>query len=901
MIYITDNRALQAATIEASIGTSVRIVADPGLWCRRKVPVSPSRRRALLYLAAALFGAATALYSIVWVYYAPQGGATTIGAEFTYFLASRVLRVARVLPGRNAEQGGLRPGDEILAVNHAKLDTLEPYYDKVSQGKPGDTVEFSVRQPGDATSREVPIVLEFRHPLEMYRDLTPSRIAVLELMRLYPILFLVVALAVLFLKVEDRNAWLLALFFAGFIALPDLAPGVFPRSLRGFLMAYHVVLAGLAPAALYGFLAIFPAPSPVERRAPWLKWVFVASGLVAAAAGLWTIAVANAYQTIWLPLDYGGPAWTGPLLRSLIGMPVLAAECLAVVSLVANCFRAVTPEAQRKARVIVWGLACGLLPIIVLVTVLSIRGKRFQETPFWPYALCVLSLFLLPLSLAYAVVKHRVLEIPILLKRSARYVVVQRGFVLLSLLGSIAAVLAFIALFTRIFGAHPEKALPAGLAFGVVFGGVWSVAGMQLQHRVAKRIDRAFFRNAYDARVILEDLGEQVRAGRDRRSLASMLERQITSALHPQSIAIYFKTQPGRLESQTDTAHSPEGISTEAPELAELARRGKPLDLDGELAGALSGLRDLQTECLVPILDREDGLIGLIGLGRRLSEEPYSSEDKRLLASVAGQAGIALENLELAQQMAERIEAEQRAAQEISIAREVQAHLFPQKLPPLKSLDYFGRCMQARQVGGDYYDFLDLGPGRLGLVLADIAGKGISGALLMANLQANLRSQYAVALEDLPRLLRSVNQLFFENTADSSYATLFFGDYDDATRRLRYVNCGHLPPLLLRANGKTDRLHATATVLGLFERWECSAAEVLLRAGDTLVLYTDGVTEAESPEGQEFCECRLIETLRAHILLPAPELIEAVVAAVRKFGPGEQADDITLVVARCAR
>jgi serine phosphatase RsbU (regulator of sigma subunit) len=184
-------------------------------------------------------------------------------------------------------------------------------------------------------------------------------------------------------------------------------------------------------------------------------------------------------------------------------------------------------------------------------------------------------------------------------------------------------------------------------------------------------------------------------------------------------------------------------------------------------------------------------------------------------------------------------------------------------------------------------------------VLADIAGKGISGALLMANLQANLRSQYAVALDDLPRLLKSVNQLFYENSSDSSYATLFFADYDDSSRRLRYVNCGHLPPLLLRADGQLERLTATTTVLGLFEKWECSVAEVQLAAGDILILYTDGVTEAENAEGEQFSESRLIETMLAQRHLPVPSLLETIVATVQKFSDGEQADDITLVLARC--
>ena len=174
----------------------------------------------------------------------------------------------------------------------------------------------------------------------------------------------------------------------------------------------------------------------------------------------------------------------------------------------------------------------------------------------------------------------------------------------------------------------------------------------------------------------------------------------------------------------------------------------------------------------------------------------------------------------------------------------MQARLFPQELPPIGTLEYGGVCIQARQVGGDYYDFLSLGRDRLGLVLGDIAGKGIAGALLMANLQANLRSQCAMALDQPQRFLRSVNQLFYENTADSAYATLFFAEYDDQTKRLRYANCGHLPAFLLRRDGALERLDSTCPVLGLFQAWDCSIDERLLCPGDTLALYTDGVTEA---------------------------------------------------------
>jgi serine phosphatase RsbU (regulator of sigma subunit)/catechol 2,3-dioxygenase-like lactoylglutathione lyase family enzyme len=248
---------------------------------------------------------------------------------------------------------------------------------------------------------------------------------------------------------------------------------------------------------------------------------------------------------------------------------------------------------------------------------------------------------------------------------------------------------------------------------------------------------------------------------------------------------------------------------------------------------------------------------------------------------------------------AARLEAERQAAHDLAIAKEVQMRLFPQRRPPLGSLEYAGICFPARAGGGDYYDFLDLGGGRLGLVIGDIAGKGMAAALLMANLQANLRSQSATAWEEPERFLQSVNQLFYENTAQSDYATLFFATYDDPARRLRYSNCGHPPALLLRRDGTLERLHSTSTVMGLFARWDCAMEEHPLDPGDTLLLYTDGATEAFDPRGEEFGEERLVDALRRHTDLCPEELLRAMAEEVCRFSPDEQSDDLTLIAARC--
>lgn len=250
---------------------------------------------------------------------------------------------------------------------------------------------------------------------------------------------------------------------------------------------------------------------------------------------------------------------------------------------------------------------------------------------------------------------------------------------------------------------------------------------------------------------------------------------------------------------------------------------------------------------------------------------------------------------------AERLDLERRAAQELEFAKQVQARLFPQNSPPLRTLDYAGACVQARHIGGDYYDFFALGDQRIGLFIGDIAGKGMPAALLMANLQANLRSQSALAREQPEYFLKAVNQLFFQNTVDNAYATVFFADYDDRAQRLRYTNCGHLAGLLLRHDGRIERLSSTATVLGLFEDWDGPAVECQLSPGDTLALYTDGVTESINEKGEEYGEHRLLHALKHHRRKAAKDLVDSLVSEVQRFSPHEQFDDITVVVAKCNR
>jgi serine phosphatase RsbU (regulator of sigma subunit) len=231
-------------------------------------------------------------------------------------------------------------------------------------------------------------------------------------------------------------------------------------------------------------------------------------------------------------------------------------------------------------------------------------------------------------------------------------------------------------------------------------------------------------------------------------------------------------------------------------------------------------------------------------------------------------------------------------------ARTVQAHL---QAPPrfrARGLDCAALSIPAGDVGGDAFDFIPVSPRRTALVIADVAGKGVPAALLMAHLQAMLRSDYALGSGDLEARLCRANAALLRRVAPGHYATLFAGEYDDGTGCLRYVNCGHVPPLVLRGDGGVTQLDATTTAVGLFDAWPCPVAEITLAPGDLLVACTDGVTEAPDAAGNEFGLERWQTLALAARHLELPALLRAIATAVRRYAGAAPLDDLTLIAAR---
>lgn len=283
---------------------------------------------------------------------------------------------------------------------------------------------------------------------------------------------------------------------------------------------------------------------------------------------------------------------------------------------------------------------------------------------------------------------------------------------------------------------------------------------------------------------------------------------------------------------------------------------------------------------------------GVLLLGAPQDRTAYTADERSVLRPCAEQLALMLENARLTARVVEQ----EKLRRDLALAAEVQKRLLPERPPDRDVAALAAVSLPARSVGGDYYDFIDLGDQRIGIALADVAGKGIAAALLMAVVQASLRIVAADGRASLPELAEKINGFLHRSTGANSYATFFYAQLDEATRQLTYVNAGHNPPYLFR-QAEIQELNVGGTVLGLFPQMTYEQATVELRAGDVLVAFTDGVTEALNSSDEEFGETRLKELLRGVMHLPAAEISTQIAAELRRWiKDTTQYDDLTFVV-----
>jgi sigma-B regulation protein RsbU (phosphoserine phosphatase) len=696
----------------------------------------------------------------------------------------------------------------------------------------------------------------------------------------------------------------------------------------------------------FHFFQIFPEPSPLARRIPRLEVYLYLPALLTIFpyVGMFNILAAFA------PTDaarFSHPAAT--FITSLVCAGYITAGLL---SLLIN-YRQAGRASRRKMRVVVAGSIAGFFPIFLTILLFILFDLR-RTNPTLGRWLGVTALFafpVFPLSFAYAIVRHQVIPVRLILRRSVRYLLVSRGFII------IQAVVVFGILSFLLTGSRLAAIDSLGERADIVVtmaATALAIAGLTfVNQRVMPMIDRKFFRESYDAQQVLSELGMEMRRVSTVPQLLERAVAKIQDALHVENITIFLLDRDtGDYTCAISSKLNPDGMSTShrdpsltlSPDGAlvqRLSRIGNPLPVDFDryqpwtqnvLSTELAmndlrqrenaTLRRLRSALLLPVATKDE-LLGIVSLGARLGDLPFSRDDRHLLMAVALQMAFAIQNAELVQEIA----IEERLRHELAIATTVQQRLFPECPPEMDSLELSGVCYPARGVGGDYYDFIVLDQGKVGIAVADVAGKGISAALLMCTVQASLRSQAPTVNGNLTELVSSMNRLLHVSTDASSYATFFYAQFDERTGLLTYVNAGHNPPMLVRANknakarrvgmggagaplgleepgdqqGRADVTLLTkgGPIIGAFNNCVYEQETIQMESGDLLVAYTDGVTEARNADDQEFGEANLQEIIDSSAHVPANELSERIVESVREWcGDVPPHDDLTLVVMR---
>ena len=518
----------------------------------------------------------------------------------------------------------------------------------------------------------------------------------------------------------------------------------------------------------------------------------------------------------------------------------------------------------------------------------------------------IILLLFFPATMAYVIIVQRAMDIRMVVRTGVRYALASTGLRVLQFL-----LFALVTLFTVRFALdaqHHWQTLVVGLIGALVL-----LLLRRIGNKAGMLTDRRFFREAYNAEIILTELASSVASFRDTRALMDTVSHRIADSLHCEPIAILmekadhyepacslgFKDEPMRTDFGKQGATSRFLVRQNAP--AKVFFEDAQSWVHGVSEQEQEALRQLRTQVLVPVTQKHR-MLGFLSLGPKKSEAPYSREDLQLLSAVASQAGLAFENARLTEDIRQEVAQRERANRELEIAREVQQRLFPQTLPVVKGLDFAGYCRPALGVGGDYYDFIRLDDGCLGIAVGDVSGKGIAAALMMASLQASLRGQTIKPCSTLGEMIQHINRLVFEASAENRYATFFYAQYDPATRMVRYCNAGHNPPLLYReANGRKTirRLDQGGTVIGLFPEAPFSEAAIQVEPGDILIGYTDGISEAMNEQEEEFGEERLSECAGECETRCAADMITCMLHHVDAFtGEAAQHDDMTLVVVR---
>jgi sigma-B regulation protein RsbU (phosphoserine phosphatase) len=849
-------------------------------------------RRLLLYIPLAVFGVftATAFYSHL---SDMPSRYRQVGYEYRIPFGSgdRINYVSR-----EGEGAGLKVGDRVVSINGVETPDRESLAREVDNaGRTGKLDVSVLRTAEDGSEQPINLSIALTRTEKDFNFYVRLFVGFLFIYVL-PVFSVLLGFWVVLVRPNDFLAWLLLFLLCGIAVI----------GLEGFdqapvLSSFKSICFATWALAMFLFGFYFPEPVPIDKKLPWLKWLII----VPLSYQIFVVLLDQLKQYTGLGLVDLFSQINNVYFRFSMPLNMIAIgfffACLGWKSGTAE-----SPDARRRLRVMMFGTTVSMTPFFLLIlysTFSGARGSFYDIAPAWFALLALVLMLLFPLTMAYVIVVQRAMDVRLVVRQGIQYALAKGGVRVLQFVLLLGVGLG-VRYFINSFGTN------LWLQVLIIVGGIALIPLIDL---VAKPlqvwIDKRFFREAYNAEQLLLELSEDVRTMVETKPLLETVSTKISESLHVPQVALLLKNNGNFEPAYTLGFDTPPKIALQdGTTSTQTLKKNKHIFIYDEqrettstpnvTADEREQLQELNSQVLLPLAVKNE-LSGIISLGPRRSEAPYTPNDIRLLKSVAAQTGLALENSRLTESIAHEAAQKERLNREVEIAREVQERLFPQELPAIEGLDYFGACRPALGVGGDYYDFLELPGGKFGIGIGDVSGKGIGASLMMASLQASLRGQAIHCGDDLAKLMNHVSTLVYEASTSNRYATFFYAQLDTKSMRLTYVNAGHNPPFVIREDGEVLKLEEGGAVVGMlpgaFANYD--QGEIQLKSGDMIVGYTDGISEAMNPQEEEWGEDKMLAELQNAKEKTAVEILLYIVSKADEFANGaKQHDDMTMIV-----
>lgn len=854
---------------------------------------------------------------------------------------------------KNGPATALQVGDEVLSINGRALADDPEILHYNERAKPGAKYTIVVRRQGQT--------LEFTLVTIDYptsRWLRPITDVLIQL------LFLLTGLTVFLLKPADRQAWLLALMLGAFTGLfnsnlPPLHITVLP------MMAMARILGLFFLPVFCHFFLIFPDRSPLLRRFPNLErrlyWPFY---LILPWFSFGRLAVLLRGDDRWSRFFYESWLLRQQWVAWLSLLIVMAYLAIGLSALFAG-YRVAGVIARRKLHVVAVGSGAGFLNLLLVIVWETFLQTRFPDGYSWIRGGLGGTMPLVPLSFAYAIIRHQVIPVSLIIRRSVRYVLVSRGAILLDMIAvglSVTAVLTYI--FSRI--------KPPGIVIGLVSAAVgilaWKIASGIHDKYLSPLIDRHFFRQSYDAHQVIAELSGSLRGVTDLPRLLELVATKIQTALQPLNVTIFLRDQTtgsyliaysrdyneadgpalGRspqyqldkvasfIQRESDngapvdfelyTSADAERQASDNAKAADIAQSEHPFNpispidpinpiANGVTEDEIKVLREVKATLLMPLVSK-DGLLGLISLGPRLGDLPFSREDKQLLMSVSGPTALAIENARLVEQMVaearrlQEIEVDhRRKTEELAFARRLQLSMLPARNISLDNLEIIGRMRAATEVGGDYYDFIEMTDGRICVAVGDATGHGMAAGLVVGMVKMGLIHALQGGLHRMnghagvKPLIEDLNRALKKSLSQRGMGMCLGAAILDASAlKVEVISNGMPAPYHYRAASRSLSLIATqAPPLGFLRQINVRPVEMGLEPGDALIWLSDGFEERMNHANQIWGNEQVERTLERICVEEASAeniALRMIDACDGAAGGRSNEDDMTIVVAK---